>query len=130
MTPIKQTITVELNAYARNEMRPFEIDATVIGDIAVHKPVHWFTKDGDPSQGKGWTVSHLPSGKIVASAVPQRLQSCGTIKASQKDLIAFATAWQEQCPAFFDALRNAGKDGLSNIPKDMTMAALNVARSL
>jgi hypothetical protein len=130
MTPIKQTITVELNAYARNETRPFEIDATVIGDLAVHKPVYWFTKDGDPSQGKGWTISHVPSGKIVASAVPQRLQSRGTIKASQKDLIAFATAWQTQCPDFFGALRDAGKDGLSNIPKDVSLAALSAARSL
>ena len=130
MTPIKQAITVELSAYARNETRPFDIDATVIGDLAVHKPVHWFTKDGDPGIGKGWTVTHLPSGKTVASAVPQRLQSRGTIKASQKDLIAFADAWQEQCQAFFDALRNAGKDGLANIPKDMTRAALDVARAL
>lgn len=130
MTPTKQTITVELNAYARNETRPFTIDATVIGDLAVHKPVHWFTKDANPSQGKGWTVTYIPSGKIVASAVPQRLQSRGTIKASQKELIAFATAWQEQCSAFFDALRAAGKDGLSNIPTTLTRAALDVARAL
>lgn len=130
MTPTKQTITVELNAYARNETRPFTIDATVIGDLAVHKPVHWFTKDANPSQGKGWTITHIPSGKVVASAVPQRLQSRGTIKASQKELIAFATAWQTQCAAFFEALRAAGKDGLANIPTAMTRAALDVARAL
>lgn len=130
MTPTKQTITVELNAYARNETRPHMIDATVIGDLAVHKPVHWFTKDANPSQGKGWTITHIPSGKVVASAVPQRLQSRGGIKASQKELIAFATAWQMQCAAFFEALRTAGKDGLANIPTDMTRAALDVARAL
>lgn len=130
MTPIKQTITLELTAYARNATIAHTIDATVIGDLAVHKPVLWFTKDAEPGIGKGWTVTHLPSGKTVASAVPQRLQARGTIKASQKDLIAFATAWQEQCSAFFDALRAAGKDGLANIPKDITRAALDVARSL
>lgn len=130
MQPTKQPVTLELSAYARNETQAFTIDATVIGDLAVHKPVLWFTKDAVPSQGKGWTVTHLPSGKVVASAVPQRLQSRGAIKASQKDLIAFATAWQTQCPAFFDALRAAGKDGLSNIPKELTRAALDVARAL
>ena len=119
-----------MTAYARNETRPHDVDATVIGDLAVHKPVLWFTKDANPSQGKGWTITHIPSGKVVASAVPQRLQSRGTIKASQKELIAFAGAWQMQCPTFFDALRAAGKDGLANIPKDMTRAALDVARGL
>ena len=85
-----------------------EIQALVVGDIAIHRHA-FLNPDGSLLLSKhGWTVSHVPTGDRIASALPARLA-----KASRADLAAWAQAWQAACPAFFGALhkgdRNAGR---------------------
>jgi hypothetical protein len=102
-----------------------EVDAKVIGDLAVYRPI-FMSPEGDLSLGKGWRVSHIPSGMLIDSAAPSRLKYGSN--ASQKDLIAWASAWQKACPEFFEAIRpdETRSDALKRLAGD----AIDVSRSL
>jgi hypothetical protein len=86
--------------YMRGEPEWHEVDATVRGDLAIHK---WgmLHGPGDLRFSKSFTVSHIPTGTSVSKALPRRFDS----RALKRDLVAWAEAFQERCSRFFDACR-------------------------
>ena len=98
----KQHIAI---AYPR-ETRTFEIPAYIVGDIAIHRWTMWGSaKDQEPTTGKAWSATHIPSGLSVDNAMPDRFKDCGAITATRNELAAWAQAWQDKCPEFFDLMR-------------------------
>lgn len=76
------------------------VPATIVGDLAIFR------------LGTYWHVHHVPTRAHVHKAMPARFMGRnGMVGASKRELVAWAKAWQEACPAFFLAtgqLRPAG----------------------
>lgn len=94
-------VRLRFSPYMRGEDEWHEVEATVRGDLAVHR---WgmLRGPGELSLGKQWTVSHIPTGNSVNKALPRRFDG----KVLKRDLIAWAEAFQEECKDFFEAIRN------------------------
>lgn len=108
------TIKVRVDRYFRPyETRFVEVPALIRGDVAVHRPVHWFNGGEPEPSGRGWAVTHIPTGSSLNRALPDRLKGRG---ATRRDLAAWAAAFQAAIPEFFDAHR------LGAIPTDPTPA--------
>lgn len=61
-----QTITISVYD-AERKLTRVEVDARVVGDLALHRAVR---PDGVERQPRRWTISHVPTGAAVMSALP------------------------------------------------------------
>lgn len=107
-------VSLRFAPYAGTRCEWREVDAKVVGDLAVHRPgyIRPEREGGELSiLKKCWTVSHIPTGDIVESAMPARFKDRGAIIANQRDLAAWAEAWQAACPEFFRIAANGGRPG-------------------
>lgn len=136
MTTTNGTINVFVERYAYPRVSTMtETPARIVGALAVHRPVYW--GEGDfPEQSnrgrkpEGWTVTHIASGKSVASV---HFDRC--IGYKRADLIQWVEAWQEACPEWFAALAavptwSAGNELILQVDKDLTRAAVDKGREL
>ena len=98
-------IKLRFAPYMRGEPEWREVEAKVIGDLAVHRSGFLSSDDGEISFGKSWQVSHIPTGDTVAIALPDRFWDRGGVRANQRDLLAWAAAFQQAAPEFFAAAR-------------------------
>lgn len=103
-----QQVSLRFAPYMGTASEKREVPAMVRGDLAVHRPA-WIKP---PNEGgalstftKAWTVSHIPTGDRVESAMPARFKDRGAITATRSQLLAWAEAWQAACPEFFAATR-------------------------
>lgn len=107
-----------------------DIAATVRGDLAVHRHA-WVKGDGSLSvYGKGWTVSHIPTGLKTDASLPHRLRDTGL----RADLLKWCEAVQEACPEFFAAARQPDYEEQMRIEgspvRALASAMLQTAREL
>ena len=93
-------ITLTFAPYRTGPFLRAEVDAVVRGDLAVHRHA-WVGEDGELVCGKSWTVSHIPTGHKLESALPLDLRT----DARRADLVAWAEYVQEKCPTFFAEAR-------------------------
>lgn len=123
----KQPIKLRFAPYARaTEPEWREIDGYVVGDLAVHRP-HYLQPDGEMSHlDDRWTVSHLPTGDRVESAMPARFKHLGAIVTRQRELVAWCGAWQAAIPAFFTAAREGDRETQLSLARE----ALDKGRAL
>jgi len=123
----RQTIKVFVERYAYPRVSGmFGTPATVVGCLAVHRPVHWW--EGDTLCARkpdGWTVAHVASGMSVASVHAGRC-----IGEKRADLIAWAKAWQEACPEWFALIADAADVKPDKAPLELTRAAIDAGRKL
>ena len=100
------------------ERRAFDIRAYVVGDLAIHRRAFWVAKGSPLSIGGGWTLSHVPTGLGIESALR------GRVPTTRAPMLAIAEAWQAECPEYFDALRKAGpRPTPAGVPVDVAMQA-------
>ena len=100
-------VTLRFAPYMRGDPEWREISAYVAGDLAIYRPA-WISAEGDLSVSKrSWTVSHIPTGDRVESALPDRLKDRGAIIATRDQLAQWAADWQAACPDFFAAAKVA-----------------------
>jgi hypothetical protein len=109
--PIK--VSIERYAYPRISTM-YEVPATLVGDLAVHRPVYWHEGDTPHASDKGWTVSHVRTGLGLGSALPDRVP-----ETTRADLIAWAEAIQAACPAFFAAARIDDRETMKALAVDV-----------
>lgn len=121
-------VTLRFAPYMRGEEQRCEIDARIVGELAIHRPA-WISEAGELSiYRKSWTVSHIPSGDRVESAFPARFKDRGAIVATRDQLAQWADAWQAACPAFFDTVRDGSPEG--GLPVELGRDALDKGRAL
>lgn len=121
-------VKLRFSPYAGTRAEWREIEATVRGDLAVHRSAYILPEreGGGLSIGKTWTVSHIPSGDTIESVFPVRFRNRGGCVARKRDLVAWAEAFQAACPAFFDAARSGDKEAM----RACLPATLDIARRL
>ena len=96
-------ITIKLYQYcAGNPMQLFDVDALVVGDLAIHRPVFWFHGQEPKVSDKGWVVTHIPSGLQVTRAMPDSYKT-------RKVMKAWAVEFQRRAASIFTDLRE-GRD--------------------
>ncbi len=116
----RQNVALRFAPYARaTESEWRGIPATVVGDLAIHRP-HFLQPDGSLSHlANRWTVSHIPTGDTIESAFPPRFKSRGAIITSKVDLVRWAEALQTACPAFFEAAREGDTERQHALARDV-----------
>lgn len=98
----KVKVKLSFKPYTRGGDVTAEIDATVRGDIAIHRPA-WVKEDGTLSiYAKAWTVSHVPTGDRLESLLPRGWRDNMNVRAP---LIEWAEAVQQVEPDFWAEAR-------------------------
>ena len=88
--------------YMRGDSLTAEINATVRGDIAIHRSA-WVKEDGTLSvYAKAWTVSHVPTGDRLESLLPRGMRNNQPTRAP---MVEWAEAVQELVPEFWAEAR-------------------------
>lgn len=122
-----QTCPVFIERYAYPRISTtVETPAHIVGALAVHRPYRWGEGDAPRPQKDGWTVTHIASGKSVASAHARRCHG-----ATRAALIAWARAWQDACPDWFARLAETGGNVAPGaVDCELTRAAIDTAMRL
>jgi len=106
-----------------------EVKAWIVGDIAIHRPamLRPEREGGGLSIRKDrWTVSHIPTGDSIESGLPARWFDRGKMTAKQRELAAWARAFQDACPDFFAAAATGDTDKM----RALVTEARRIARGL
>lgn len=95
-------ITIKLYEYcAAGRYRDYEVAASVVGDIAVHRPVYWFRNEEPKVSPEGWVVTHIPSGLQITRAMPESYKT-------RKLMLRWAEEFQRRAADVFATLREGG----------------------
>ncbi len=111
-------VKLKFRPYIGNQVEWHGVDATIRGDLAVHRPATLRPEcegGGLSFYGKEWTISHIPSGDSVQSACPAAWRDRGAFTARKRDLLAWAEYHQAACPAFYDAARRGDKEAMAEL---------------
>lgn len=128
-----KTIKISMERYAYPRVSGmFEVPAHVVGALAVNRDWFWGEGDAPDFTGRkpdGWTVTHIASGKTVASV------HCGRcIGAKRAELMQWAKRWQEECPEWFAALETVADwsdpEAIKSIDAELTRDAIDKGRAL
>lgn len=97
-----QTVKLKVYPYMTTGGDPVEVEAPcrIVGDLAIHPSYHAW--QGEASQGKAWCATHIATGLSAGRAMAHLTNR----DAGQREVVAWAKAWQEACPAFFAAWRD------------------------
>lgn len=109
------TVKLRFTPYVGTQSQWLEIDATVRGDLAIHRPAYLRPEregGGLSFVANRWQVSHIPSGDSVMIATPDRYWSRDGFTGNKRDLVAWAEAFQLAAPAFFAAARIGDQDAM------------------
>ena len=125
------TVKLRFRPYASNEAPQWhEVKAWIVGDLAIHRPAFLCPEreGGGLSIFKDrWTVSHIPTGDSVESGLPARFwERTGKCTAKQRELAAWARAFQDACPDFFAAAATGDTDKM----RALVTEARRIARGL
>lgn len=113
--------------HAKHDDVTLDVPAKIVGDLAVHKLVTWYDHQAAPGFGREYAITHIPTGMLIKNVYPRRWFDRGAVVAKQREMVAFAKAFQEACPAFFDAARPGV---VADISTDIFHAALAAARAI
>lgn len=101
----RATITVRIERYAYPRgTTDYKVPATLVGDLAVHRPVFWHDGDTPHASGKGWTVTHHATGLGLGTALGNSRPEDWT----RAKLVQWAERLQQAVPDFFTAIREGG----------------------
>ena len=100
------TVKLRFNTYGRCGPEWRDIEATVRGDLAVHRSAYIDPDTKELAFGKEWTVSHIPTGDSVKSACPLTWWRSGAFTARKRDLLAWADYHQRECADFYALLHD------------------------
>lgn len=106
-----------------------EVPATIIGTLAVHRPVYHYRK-GEPLtvDKTDWAVTHVPTGGSLTKYAPSSHRN-GT-RRTRKELLAWAEAIQHHRPAAW-AEASRLPFGIEHAPRKLAKrlrAAIDAAR--
>ena len=115
------TVKLRFAPYIGTGSQWLEIEATVRGDLAVHRPAYLRPEregGGLSFQHNRWQVSHIPSGDSVMTATPARYWDRGAFTGNKRDLMAWAEAFQQAAPDFFAAARAGDVEAMRALVSD------------
>jgi len=88
-----------------------EVSAHIVGRLAIHRSVHWFSGEEPQESRRYRTVSHIATGLTVEKCMPQDLRERLGVRV--RDLIAWAEYWQHDpnVKALLDAADKMAAEG-------------------